>query len=168
MFATHTGSGANGYPLRCDMTVDREDAGAPHESFAAARALVGSARAFLGRGEYGPAIVVAQAAAEVALAGGVAVALDRRNVGAALAAWIARRDVHGQSFSADSDRVQALWAALTDDRLTAAPWWPRYAEGVRARDRFVHEGTQVGSSRQPESFIDAVESLVEHVATVSR
>jgi hypothetical protein len=149
------------------VKVDRDDS-APDGSRAASTALVGSARELLGRGEYGPAVVVAQAAAEVALAGGVSAALAARGVGAALAEWIARRDVHGQSFSADSDRIQALWTALTDDRLTAASWWRSYADGVRARDRFVHEGRPVGSARDAASFIDAVEQMVAHVAELSR
>jgi hypothetical protein len=140
----------------------------PDTSREAPIALVRSARELLGRGESGQAVVVAQAAAEVALAAGISAALSGCAVDAALAAWIMRRDVRGQSFSADSDRIQALWTALTGDRLAAAAWWRNYADRVRKRDRFVHEGQPVGSSQQAESFIDAVEQLIEHVAAPPR
>ena len=79
----------------------------------------------LAKGEPASAVVVAQAGAEVAMAIGIRAALDRRVSDAALTAWITRRDVRGQSYSPDSERIQALWTALTGDNLTRSSWVAR-------------------------------------------
>ena len=127
-------------------------------------ASLSSARELLAKGEPASAVVVAQAGAEVAMAIGVRAALDRRVSDAALAAWITRRDVRGQSFSPDSERIQALWTALTGDNLTRSSWWLDYARGVGTRDLFVHEGGAAISKREAETFVAAVAALVRHVA----
>ena len=133
---------------------------------AAALTLLTSASALQDRGEHGSAVVVAQSAAEVAVAAAVSRQLRRKGVPEALAAWIVRRDVRGQSFSPDSERIQALWSALTGDRLPAAEWWAGYCKGVRERDRFVHEGHAV-TERVAADFLAAVGQLVERVRTAS-
>jgi hypothetical protein len=128
--------------------------------------LLAAARALHDRGEHGPAVVVAQSAAEIAVAAAVRGQLRRSGVPEALAAWIVRRDVRGQSFSPDSERIQALWAALTGDRLPEAGWWAGYRSGVHERDRFVHEGQAV-SATVAADFLAAVGQLVERVRTAS-
>ena len=127
-------------------------------------ASLASARELLAKGEPASAVVVAQAGAEVAMAIGIRAALDRRVSDAALTAWITRRDVRGQSYSPDSERIQALWTALTGDNLTRSSWWLDYAQGVGRRDLFVHEGGAVVSTREAEAFVAAVAALVRHIA----
>jgi hypothetical protein len=102
----------------------------------------------------------------VAVAAAVKLILARSPVSGDLATWITRRDVRGQSFSADSDRIQALWTALTGDRLVKAHWWGDYCDGVRVRDRFVHEGGPVEPAAAA-SFIAAVADLIGHVRSVA-
>jgi hypothetical protein len=44
--------------------------------------------------------------------------------------------------------------------------WPRYKEGNRVRQRYVHDGEDV-TAAEADDFIDAITQLTEHVAAIS-
>jgi hypothetical protein len=55
--------------------------------------------------------------------------------------------------------------ALTGDKISDAPGWAAYAEGLKLRHDFVHRARAV-SREQAESFITAAEEVVGHVMEV--
>jgi hypothetical protein len=128
------------------------------------RPLFESARALIGDEEpRGPALIVAQAAVEVACETMIDFAMQMRQVYDPLRQWAAAVSV--RSWSPDNDRVQSLWKALTDDMITQAPSWSAYKKGLKRRHDFAHWASPV-SSDEAEAFVDAAEQLVEHMAQV--
>lgn len=128
------------------------------------RPLFESARSLIGDDEpRGPALIVAQAAVEVAFETLIDFALQMRSTHDPLREWVT--DVAVRSWSPENERVQSLWSALTGDTITQAPSWSSYKAGVKRRHAFAHQAARV-SREQAESFVDAAERLVEHVVQV--
>lgn len=128
------------------------------------RHLFESARSLIGDKEpRGPALIVAQAAVEVAFETVIDFAMQMRLVHDPLREWITTTAV--RSWSPENDRVQSLWTALTGDTITQASSWSSYKTGVKRRHAFAHGAAPV-SREQAESFVDAAEQLVEHVVQV--
>jgi hypothetical protein len=128
------------------------------------RPLFESARALIGDEEpRGPALIVAQAAVEVACETMIDFAMQMRQVYEPLRQWVT--EVPVRSWSPQNDRVQSLWKALTDDTITQAPSWSAYAKGVKRRHDFAHWASPV-SREEAEAFVDAAEQFVEHMAQV--
>jgi hypothetical protein len=124
-----------------------------------------AARSMVEQEHHGPAVVVAQAAIEVAVETCVYFAMQMRDVYEPIQEWIDQRSTI-TSWSPDGNpRVQRLWTALTGDRITTAPGWTAYAEGLKARHRFVHRAGIV-TREQAEGFIAAAEQVVGHLVDV--
>lgn len=110
----------------------------------------------------GPSLVLAQAAVEVAMETATDFALQLREVHDPLREWVGTTVF---SWSPTNKRVQALWTALTGDRITAAPGWAAYKQGTELRHAFVHRMAAVPRD-QAEEFIAAAEQVVTHIVNV--
>ncbi len=111
----------------------------------------------------GPALIVAQAAVEVAFETMIDFAMQMRQVYDPLREWASKVPV--RSWSPENERVQSLWKALTDDTIAQAPSWSAYKKGVKRRHDFAHWASPV-SRDEAEAFVGAAEQLVEHMAQV--
>jgi len=127
----------------------------PH-LFEAARSLNGAHEA------RGPSLVVAQAAVEVGMEAAIDLALQLREIQEPVIAWVGTTV---PSWSPGNRRVQSLWTALTGDRITEAPGWAAYVEGLKLRHAFVHKAEAV-SQEKAASFISAAEQIAVHVVDV--
>jgi hypothetical protein len=128
------------------------------------RPLFESARALIGDEEpRGPALIMAQAAVEVAFETMIDFALQMRQVYEPLREWAITVPV--RSWSPDNDRARSLWKSLTGDTITDAPSWPDYKKGIKRRHDFAHWASPV-SRDEAEAFVGAAEQLVEHMAQV--
>jgi hypothetical protein len=125
--------------------------------FDAARSLIGTAE------PRGPALVVAQAAVEVGVETAIDFALQLHEVSDPVREWIGTSAI--RSWSPNNERVRHLWTALTGDKLSQAPSWAAYKEGLKRRDAFVHRTAGV-SEQEAESFITAAEQLLAHIVDV--
>jgi hypothetical protein len=128
------------------------------------RPLFDSARALIGDEEpRGPALIVAQAAVEVACETMIDFAIQMRQVHEPLGRWLSTVPV--RLWSPNDERVQSLWKALTGDTITQAPSWGDYKKGLKRRHDFAHWASPV-SRDEAEAFVSAAEQLVEHMAQV--
>jgi hypothetical protein len=50
------------------------------------------------------------------------------------------------SYNLEHTRVRDIYAALTNDDITAQPWWADCAASVQRRNRVVHKGVPVDES----------------------
>jgi hypothetical protein len=128
------------------------------------RHLFESARSWIGEEEpSGPALVVAQAAVEVAFETVIDFAMQMLLVHDPLREWVNTAAV--RSWSPDNERVQALWTALSGDRITEASSWPSYKSGLKRRHAFAHWAAPV-SAEEARQFVEAAAQLVAHVVDV--
>jgi hypothetical protein len=128
------------------------------------RPLFESARLLIGDEEpRGPALVVAQAAVEVAFETVIDFAMQMRLVHDPLREWVNTTAV--RSWSPENERVQSLWTALTGDKVTQTSAWPTYKAGLKRRHAFAHWAAPV-SREHAEEFVEAASQLVEHVVEV--
>jgi hypothetical protein len=128
------------------------------------RPLFESARLLIGDEEpRGPALIVAQAAVEVAFETMIDFAMQMRQVYDPLREWATTVPV--RSWSPENARTQSLWRALTGDTITKAPSWSGYKNGVKRRHDFAHWASPI-SRDEAEAFVDAAEQLVEHMVQV--
>lgn len=128
------------------------------------RHLFESARSLIGDEEpRGPALVVAQAAVEVAFETVIDFAMQMRLVHDPLREWVNTAAV--RSWSPDNERVQSLWTALTGDNVTQTSSWASYKSGLKRRHAFAHWAAPV-SREQAEEFVEAASQLVEHAVDV--
>jgi hypothetical protein len=131
---------------------------------ASRRDLFESARGLIGGEEpRGSALVVAQAAVEVAFETVIDFAMQMRLVHDPLREWVITTAV--RSWSPDNERVQSLWTALTGDSVTQTSSWSSYKAGLKRRHAFAHWASPV-SREQAEEFVEAASQLVEHVVDV--
>jgi hypothetical protein len=129
--------------------------------------LFGTARTLLDSEEnYGPAlaVVVAQTAVELAFETAIDFSLQARDVPGPVQEWIAQRSTI-DSWSPTNRRVQRLWAAVTGDVITQADRWEDYKVGTNLRHGVVHRARSV-TLREADDFIEAAESIVNHVLLV--
>lgn len=128
------------------------------------RPLFEAARALIGDEEpRGPALIVAQAAVEVAFETMIDFAMQMRLVHDPLREWVGTTAI--RSWSPESDRVQSLWTALTGDEVTQTASWSSYRAGLKRRHAFAHGAAPV-PREQAEEFVEAAEQLVEHAVDV--
>lgn len=128
------------------------------------RPLIAAARSMAPEEPHGSALIVAQAAVESGIETAISFALRLREVPEPLQEWIGHRSTLAD-WSPTNDRVQRLWTAMTDDRITEAPGWKAYKEGANLRHAFAHRAAMV-TQEQAVSFIDAAEQVLDHVVNV--
>jgi hypothetical protein len=129
----------------------------------AERTLLDTSRVLLADNHFGPAVVVAQTAVEVAMEASIGERLASSGTPDALREWITARDQRGRSYSPASERIQRLWTALTGDEVQKAPWWSDYIKLVRARDAFVHSGAPPGDRADVSTMLEGAAAAVEHI-----
>ena len=123
-----------------------------------------SARSLIGDQEpRGPALVVAQAAVEVAFETVIDFVMQMHLVHDLLREWVTTTAV--RSWSPDNERVQSLWTALTGDQVRQTSSWSSYKAGLKRRHAFAHWAAPV-SRDQAEEFVEAASQLVQHVVDV--
>lgn len=66
------------------------------------------------------------------------------------------------NYNIGNSKVSGLYMALSEDKLTATPFWSRLAAHVQLRNDLVHEGKDA-SLEQSRHSLDAVTSLIDHV-----
>jgi hypothetical protein len=127
------------------------------------RHLFAAARSMVDEEQYGPAVVIAQAAVEIGMGRAISYGLSAGKASDALQTWIEKSTVG--TWTPANKRVQRLWQALTEDAVTAADGWEAYKVGLSLRHGFVHRAKDVPEDGAKQ-FIDAAEKIVAHIAHV--
>lgn len=126
--------------------------------------LLDTARSLWTLGYGGPAVVTAQTICEAYFQDAMEALFRVKgmdSIHAAVAALASR-----STFSLGREEHLKLYAALSGDRLQShGAFWGPYKNGLKARDRWVHQAWTVDGD-QAAGFITAVADLIEHVEGV--
>jgi hypothetical protein len=107
---------------------------------------------------YGPALLVAQMACEVAIGRAIVSLLERRGYANA-SDWA---DTHYGRFSFLNSSIRALYFSLTAVRVETETFWKEYEAHGRLRNKVAHRGKEVGEANARKSC-DVARKVVHQV-----
>ena len=122
------------------------------------RRLLTIGRSLIDQGEPSIAVVVAHMACEVATERRLSEAFVTKGV------QYLKDAVTGSfsGYSLRNNRIRGLYIALTGDKVQLTPFWSKFKNSAKRRNRIIHEGHTVGATEAEESY-KAASDLLTHL-----
>lgn len=116
------------------------------------------ARNLIDEGQFSIAVVVAHMACEIATERLVSESFKQKDV------EYLKEAVYEflNGYNLANDKIRKLYTALTGDEIQKQPFWEKFKNSAKRRNRIVHEGITVKNVEAEESF-QIAEDLVTHI-----
>jgi hypothetical protein len=122
------------------------------------RHLLAYARTLIDQSHYGMAVIVSHMACEIATERRLSEAIVVKGV-EYLRSQLLRRNA---GYSLYNERLRCLYTTLTGDNIQKEPFWPKFKESSKRRNRIVHVGAGVDVGEAEESHT-AAGAFVAHL-----
>lgn len=120
--------------------------------------LLSTARGLIDDGQFSIAVVVSHMACEIATERSLSESFAKKGI-----QYLEEPVVDILSgYNLANNRIRKLYTALTGDEIQNQPFWKRYTESAKRRNRIIHQGVIVGKAEAEESF-KAASDLISHL-----
>jgi len=121
------------------------------------RQLLDTAERFRREGEYDVAVIMAQTACELVTESAFETFFRAHG-----STESDKKHLEPRAYDLGNDRVRALYALLSSDRIEREPFWNGFKDHVKRRHGIVHKGHRA-TPQEAEASLDAATDFIAHV-----